>query len=218
LTWEEAASVPLCTLTAWEGLLEGLAIPRGNNSKKTLLIVAGAGGVGSLGIQIAKKILGLTVIATASRGESIEAAKRWGADHVINHRKDLGEQLKALGYEGVDYILNCIDPKDNFDTLTPILNPFGGICCIVYAENLKLGDLFRKRATFVWEYMFSRSTYGVELEKQKAILDEMADLIDNKVIVHTLTKTFPDMSGLAEAHKIQESGNAIGKIALTANF
>ncbi len=73
--------------------------------------------------------------------------KKWGADHVINHRKDLGEQLKAIGYNGVDYILNCVDPKENFETLPPIINPFGGIVCIVHTDNLKVGDLFRKVST-----------------------------------------------------------------------
>jgi len=222
LSHEDAAAFPLVTLTAWEGLLEGAAIPedKAYNATKTLLVVAGAGGVGSMVIQIAKKVLGLKVVATASREETVAFVKKLGADYVINHRNPYKQELEAIGISGVDYVYNCIDLDQNFDQLVEVLNPCGRIIAITAGSDPSKIDVtklfFPKRGSLVWELMFTRSMFGLESERQHALLNRVSELVDAGEIVTTRTTTFPfNADGLVKAHELQESGKAIGKTVLT---
>lgn len=137
-----AAAVPLTLLTAWEGIFEGLGIAplADENAGKTLLILPGAGGVGSFVIQLAKKIAGLTVIATASRPESEAACTELGADFVINHRNPLKEQLEAKGIEGVDYIYNV---RRSVRSIRSRLAPTSPLVPSVATAGLRHGRKFR---------------------------------------------------------------------------
>jgi len=91
-----AAAFPLTSITAYEAFFDRLGIDvDGANKGETLLIIGGAGGVGSIGIQLAK-IAGLTVIATASRPDTRAWVEKMGADHVVNHRNPLDEEMKPL--------------------------------------------------------------------------------------------------------------------------
>jgi len=227
LSFEEAAAIPLTGLTAWEGMIEQLGIPipesdyqKQRNAKKSILFVAGAGGVGSIGIQIAKKVLGIgKVIATASRPESIEYCKKRGADLTIDHNKNLQEELKHHGINGVDYIFNSSSIEDKYEQLSAILNPLGKIVNIVGTSTpLNVGNLMGKRGTFTWEMMFTRSMFGVDLEFQGEILNNISELLDKKILHTTLTHVYEDMSHIQEAHKLQESGTIIGKHVLKAVF
>eukprot|EP00029_Vermamoeba_vermiformis_P011665 TRINITY_DN6480_c0_g1_i1.p1 TRINITY_DN6480_c0_g1~~TRINITY_DN6480_c0_g1_i1.p1 ORF type:complete len:336 (+),score=89.68 TRINITY_DN6480_c0_g1_i1:30-1037(+) len=219
LSWEEAAAIPLTILTAWEGLIEGMgATPRDQPEAKpkTLLVIAGAGGVGSAVIELAKKILKLTVIATASRPESIDYCKKFGADHVINHKNDLKEELKKIGFEGVDYVFNCADADQYFDSAVAVINPLGKVCFITEAKQPhNIAPLMSKRGSLVYEFMFSRALYGNEPEKQGEILNKVADLLDSGVFQSRLTKTYNLWNDIKQAHKDVESGSLIGKVALT---
>jgi len=219
-SWEQAAAVPLCGLTAWEGIEEQLQIaPNTDNSSKTILIVAGAGGVGSIAIPLAKKIFKLKVIATASRPETLEYVKKIGADHVIDHTKDMKEQLQKLGYpSGVDYIYNCADVGQNFDQIVPLIAPYGKILNITYADKLNVGPLFYKRATLTWEFMFARSSNGIHVEKQHEILNNLADLIEKGLIPDRVTKVLSLKKDLVAAHKQLESGTTVGKVVLTVDL
>ena len=89
LGFADAAAVPLTAITASEGLFERLSIPfdADKNSGRNILIIGGAGGVGSMAIQLAKHV-GLCVVATASRPESIDWASKMGADFIIDHNSD----------------------------------------------------------------------------------------------------------------------------------
>jgi len=223
LSFEEAAAIPLTGLTAWEAFVEQMNIPIPTiietNKHKSVLITAGAGGVGSIAIQIAKKVLKLTVIATSSRPETTEFCKKMGADYVIDHTKDLHEQLLKLGMSGVDYILECSSIDQNFETHCKLINPLGKICSIVESSKLlPLGNLMSKRVTFVFELMFTRPIFNVEMEKQRETLNILAALIDQKILEPRVVTKFDSMSQLAEAHQLQESGKSIGKIVLTAKF
>jgi len=192
LTFAEAAALPLTTITAWETFFERLHIDRpGGDTGKLLLIVGGPGGVGSIGIQIAK-LAELRVIATASRSETHQWCKDLGADHVINHRNSLKTELDKIGVGQVDYIANFANTDLYWTVMADIIAPEGAICSIVEnSEPLDLNILKSKSAAFAWEFMFTKSMFNTSnMGSQGALLNEVAKLIDNKLIRTTLTRWF----------------------------
>jgi NADPH2:quinone reductase len=248
LSFEEAAAMPLTTITAWEALYDRLglfsdtsntALPglstsdNGNKHKRhapsSILIIGGAGGVGSIAIQLAKNLVNylssstsvINVIATASRSESVEWCKKMGADYVINHHKDLRSQIKQIiGIDYADYIL-CLNNTDgHFDSMKQLIAPQGRICSIVETKApVDMGGILRqKSATFVWELMFTRSLFKTyDMIEQHHLLDTVADLVDSKRLKTTITDLFTPINSenLRKAHKKLESGNTIGKIVLS---
>ncbi len=220
LGFEQAAALPLTSITAWEALFERLGISRrGAHQGKSILIVGGAGGVGSMAIQLAKKLAHLTVVATASRPASRAWCKDLGADHVIDHHADMGAQLAALGVPAVDFIL-CLNETDkHFAAMAAVIAPQGKICSIVGNEApLPLDLLFSKSATFVWELMFTRSMFETaDMIEQHDLLDEVAGLVDEGVLVTTVGETFGTINAanIARAHAVLEGRRAIGKIVLS---
>ena len=86
LGFAEAAGIPLTSITAWEMLFDSFGLKEDEGTGESLLVIGGAGGVGSILIQLAKKLTGLTVIATASREDTHAWVKKMGADYVVNHR------------------------------------------------------------------------------------------------------------------------------------
>ena len=218
LTVEEAAALPLVSITAYEALFERLGIDVGGRSRgRTLLIIAGAGGVGSIAIQLAK-LAGVTVLATASREESVAWVKHLGADHVLNHRHPLRPQLEAIGLKAVDVILNCADTDGYWDAMTDLIAPQGKICTIVENKGPLDQQLMKlKSATHVWELMFTRSRYQTaDMVEQQKLLDRIAEWIDRGTLKGILRETLhPIMAdNLRKAHAKLESGTMIGKLAL----
>jgi len=223
LTDEQAAAIPLTGLTAWEGLAEqlGLVPNTDNYANKSLLVVAGAGGVGSIVIPLAKKVFKIgKVIATASRQDTVDFVKKLGADDVVDHHKDVLEQLKAKGHPtGVDYIFFCAEADDNIEKIFPAISHFGKIVSITISNKpINVSSLFGKRATLSWELMFTRPITGIEQEKQHDILTRLAELADNGTIPDRVTKVYSLKNELVLAHKEQESGAAIGKIVLKVDL
>lgn len=217
LTIAEAAAIPLTGLTAWETLFDRIKINPTTDIGKTVLILAGAGGVGSIAIQLAKKIAGLTVIATASRPESIEWCKARGADFVVNHH-NLKEELEKIGHSQIDYILDFVDLEGYWDIVAEIIKPQGHIVSITGSTKpLNLTILKSKSVSFSWELMYTRSMYSTEdMERQHHILNEIANLIDAGTIKTTLTNTLYGLTveNLKQAHQMQESGKTIGKTVI----
>mmetsp|Transcript_71753 Transcript_71753/g.83421 ORF Transcript_71753/g.83421 Transcript_71753/m.83421 type:complete len:351 (-) Transcript_71753:181-1233(-) len=219
LTHAQAAAIPLVFATALEGLTAQLRISEDpeKNKGKTILVVAGAGGMGSAVIQLAKKIFGFTVIATASREDTIEYSKKMGADIVINHRNPLAEELKKHGFDGVNYIFNCYDVTlEYFQQFAKIILPFGGILGITgFKEPLNLAPLFGKNAFAATEYVFSRSTYGTGIDLQRDDLIKISKWLDEGKIEHNMTiqEDF-NLENLIKAHDKLESGTMIGKYVL----
>lgn len=214
LDFAEAAALPLTALTGWEALFDRLAVRPGTGG--SLLIIGGAGGVGSLAIQIGRHA-GLRVIATASRPETQTYCRELGAQLVIDHRQPLREQLKAGGFEQVDYILNTADTAGYWDACCELVAPLGGICSIVETNQpLALGSLMGKSARFAWELMFTRARFGVDLEAQGRVLDQVAELVEQGVLRTTLTARRSPICAatLLEAHALLESGRAMGKLVL----
>jgi len=212
----ESVVLPLTSLTAWEALFDRMNIEP--NENKTILIIGGAGGVGSIATQIAKTVTNLTVIATASREETISWCKEMGADHVVNHR-DLVNSVKEAGFENVDYIFNVADTYMHWDAMAELIIPQGKICSIVdTSQSVDINKLKTKSVTFIWEFMFTRSMFKTsDIEKQHKILTKIASLVDDEKIKSTLTKTYEGFSvdNFKEAHKVSESGKAVGKIAIS---
>ncbi len=219
LDFGEAAALPLTSLTAWEGLFVRLGAPRPVEAgqRVSVLIISASGGVGSIATQLAHEG-GLTVIGTASRPETISWAKEHGADFVIDHHKSLSEQIKALGFENVDFILCLSSTEQHWDEMVACIAPEGKICSIVETEKpLNLTALQSKSATFVWEFMFTRSLYQTaDMQQQHEILDELADLIDAGKIRTTLTQRLSPINAenLRKAHGLVEKGSMIGKVVV----
>ncbi len=211
----EAAVLPLATLTAWEALFDRLRVRA--DEKKSLLVIGGAGGVGSITIQLAKQLTNLTVIGTASRPETIEWVKDMGADYVVNHR-DLVNSVREQGIEHVDYIFNVADTKGHWDSMVELIAPQGMISSIVEFEGgIDLSALQGKSVGFIWELMFTRSLFGTpDIQKQQDILFQVANLVDAGRIQTTLTKTLEgfDVETFKQAHRMIESGASIGKVAI----
>ena len=223
LSHAESAAMPLTTITAWESLYERMNIdvePSKSNQSASLLIIAGAGGVGSIATQLAKRSGLGKVIATASRSETIAFCKKMGADETINHQEPLQPQLKKLGLTGVSYIFCCAATEHYFDAMTEIIKPQGSICAIVDAENnqsLAMNKLKNKSIRFCWEFMFTRSMFETEdIAMQHNILNQASDLFDKKTLFSTLVENLGTINAtnLIQAHKQLESGKTVGKIVL----
>lgn len=217
LSIEEAAVIPLTALTAWEILFDRIRISPEKDKGKSILIIGGAGGVGSIAIQLAKKIAGLTVIATASRSETIEWCKQQGADFVVDH-KDLIASVRAAGFENVDFILDFVDTNAYWDTMVDLIKPQGHIASITgSSEPILLNKLKSKSVSFSWELMYTRSMYETEdMVEQHNILNIVADLLDDGILKTTLNTTLNGLTAenLKKAHELLESGRTIGKIAV----
>ncbi len=217
LSIAEAAAMPLTSLTAYEALFDRIRINPETDKGKSVLVLAGAGGVGSIAIQLAKKLGNLTVIATASREDSIQWCKDMGADFVVNHHS-LKEDLEKIGHSQVNYILDFVDLESYWETATEIIKPQGHIVSITGSSKpLNLDLLKAKSVTFSWELMYTRSMFNTEdIERQHEILNHVSKLLDDGSLKSTLSTTLNGFTveNLKEAHRLQESGKSIGKTVL----
>ncbi|MFC0155183.1 zinc-binding alcohol dehydrogenase family protein [Xanthomonas dyei] len=220
LSFAQAAALPLTTLTAWELLFQRMpfAFDGARNRGRHLLIIGGAGGVGSIAIQLARHA-GFTVIATASRPESIEWVRQMGAQHVIDHHQPLHPQLQAMGLQQVDAALNLADTDRYWQQLGEILAPQGHVGLIVEPRGpLMIGDPYKSKCIGIhWELMFARSRYATDdMVEQHRILNRAASLIDAGELRTTHTETLSPINAdnLREAHRRLEGGSTIGKLVL----
>lgn len=219
LDFAQAAALPLTSITAWESLYDRLGISRNkdDNEGTTILIIGAAGGVGSIATQLAKSS-GLTVIGTASRPETADWVTGLGADHVINHFEAFLPQLKAAGWEQVDYILCLNSTEKHWSNMAEAIAPQGKICSIVETDELlNLTLLKNKSVTFVWELMFTRSTYQTpDMIEQHNLLNEVARLLDDGVLRTTTNETLVPINAanLRKAHAVLETGRTVGKVVL----
>ncbi len=224
LAVEEAAALPLTTITAWEALFERLHIRTQSmaaNAAKKILIIGGAGGVGSIAIQLAKQVAGLEVIATASRQESIDWCHKMGADHCINHYNPFKDELEGVGIDAVDYIFCCNSTEMHLHNMAAVIKPQGGICTIVETKDnqpLDMNVFQGKSVTFAWELMFTKSMYHTpDMQSQHELLNQAAELIDRDILKTTLGDTVGSLNAanLREAHRRVETGKTIGKLVLS---
>jgi zinc-binding alcohol dehydrogenase family protein len=218
LDFAQAAAIPLTAITAWECYFDRMKIdPGGAHRGATLLIIGGAGGVGSIGIQIAR-VAGLKVIATASRPETVAWVKDLGADHVVDHSRPLRPQIEALGLKFVDYIANFNDTDRYWGEMGDLIRPQGAVCMIVGSRGPLAQDAVRgKSATVCWELMFTRPRFKTpDMIEQHRLLARVAELIDSGRIRGTLRETLRPINAanLRAAHAKLESGKMIGKLVV----
>lgn len=227
LGWGAAAAFPLVTLTAYESLFDRLRIAKGpdaakQNAGKSLLILNASGGVGSLAVQLAKKLApGLTVIGTAGKPESKEWVQKLGADHVISHYEPLQAQIAAaIGGAGqVDYIYVCHDTVSVWPQLVEIVKPQGAINTIVLlpgeGSKVDLMPLYMKSVAVSTEAMYTRSLFNTaDIAEQNRLLTEVAELVDSGIIQAVETKSLGSISAasITAGHKLLEEGHVIGKL------
>ncbi|MEE9682090.1 zinc-binding alcohol dehydrogenase family protein [Lelliottia amnigena] len=216
LDWASAAALPLTALTAWEGLFERLNI-QDAGADKTLLIIGGAGGVGSLAIPFAKHNSNVKVIATASRDDSAQWCYDRGADLVVNYR-DLQGELAKHDIKFVDYIFILNDTDGHWAAVSDLIAPQGHICSIVENDRpLDQNALKSKSAALHWEFMYTRSMYQTaDMARQGEILNEVAKLVDNGVVESSLSETLHGLSveSITEAHRKVLDGHMRGKVVV----
>lgn len=217
LNHAQAAALPLTTITAYEAFFDRLGIDRdGANKGETILIIGAGGGVGSIGIQLAKAA-GLTVIATASRPETNAWVKELGAEHVVNHREDMVKQVRALGMHHVDHVAIFNDMR-HWDTAVELIRPQRGIVSIDDTNlPMPMANMKMKAASFHWEFMFARSMHQTpDMIEQHKLLTYVAGEIDAGRIRTTLSEVLSPINAanMREAHRLVETGKAKGKIVV----
>lgn len=217
LNHAEAAALPLTTITAYEAFFDRLKIDRdGANTGESILIIGAAGGVGSIGIQLAK-LAGLKVIATASRPETVAWVKELGAVHVVNHREPLVAQVRALGLTHVDHIAIFNDMR-HWEAAVELIRPQGGIVSIDDTDlPMPMGGMKTKAASLHWEFMFARSMHKTpDMIAQHKLLNAVARDIDAGRIKTTLAEVLRPINAenLRRAHGMIETGRARGKLVL----
>jgi NADPH:quinone reductase-like Zn-dependent oxidoreductase len=215
LTMEEAASIPLVGLTAWQALIERAHLQRGHK----VLIHAGSGGVGTFAIQLAKHV-GATVATTTSTA-NVDLVKSLGADVVIDYRKeDFARTLRDY-----DVVLNSLD-KVTLEKSLRVLKPGGQLISIsgppdaAFAGSLGASWFLRmimsalsygirakaKRRQVHYSFLFMRANGGQ--------LAEIASLIDDGVIRPVVDRVFP-FASTKEAMAYVEAGRAKGKVVVS---
>ncbi len=216
LDFAEAAALPLTGITAWELLFNRFEL--GPESRGTILIIGSAGGVGSIMIQLVKKLTQLKIIATASRPETVDWVKSLGADEVINHRESLVAELERIEAKQVNYIASLTHTVDHFAEIIEIIAPQGKIGLIEGGNPVDIQPLMSKSVSVHWELMFTRPLYETEdMIEQHHLLTQLANMIDNREIKTTIGENFGKINAanLRRAHALIESGKAKGKIVLS---
>lgn len=210
LSFADAAALPLTSLTAYEALLErGI----GYTSDSKVLIVGGAGGVGSIAIQLVKALTPAKVIATATRPETIDWVKQMGADHVIS--RELQKELGQLGIGGLDAIFSTTHTAEYLQVVPELLRPFGHLAVIDDPPSLDILPFKRKAVSVHWEFMFAKSMFGYKQETQGAILRQVAELVDAGKVKTTRSQTLSATEqNVRSAHETLERGSAIGKMVM----
>jgi len=219
LSFAEAAALPLTAITAWELLFDRLGIPYGEKTQSgVLLVINGAGGVGSILTQLARRLTGLTVVATASRPETIAWCERMGAHHVIDHHRPFVEQLNVVGIAQADYVASLTATERNLAAIEAAIAPQGRLALIDDPQVLDIASLKRKSVSVHWELMFTRSLYQTpDMAAQGRLLNEVSALVDVGVLQSTITENLGPITvpNLRRAHARVETGKAIGKTVLS---
>ncbi|OFA07262.1 zinc-binding alcohol dehydrogenase family protein [Duganella phyllosphaerae] len=229
LDFAQAAALPLTAITAWELLFERLQVSRnGDNGDKgvmgatgvtgqSLLVIGAAGGVGSILVQLARQLTGLTVIGTASRDDTAQWVTELGAHHVIDHSKPLNEEIARLGLPPVTYVAALNQTDHHWPAIAELVAPQGKVALIDDPAAIDVRLLKRKSVSLHWEFMFTRSMFQTDdMAQQHQLLNDVAQLVDSGVLKTTLGERYGaiNAANLKRAHALIESNRAKGKIVL----
>ncbi|MGR9285022.1 zinc-binding alcohol dehydrogenase family protein [Rhizobium leguminosarum] len=218
LGWADAAALPLTSLTAWEAFFDRLDVKKPvSGAAAAILIIGGAGGVGSIGIQIARQFTDLTVIATASRQATRDFVKSLGAHHVVDHSKPLAGQIAALGIGAPAFVFSTTQTAQHVDDIAELIAPQGRFCLIDDPAGFDIMKFKRKAVSIHHELMFTRAIYGTpDMDEQARILNKISSSVDHGRIRTTATQNLGmiNAANLKKAHEQLESGSTIGKVVL----
>jgi zinc-binding alcohol dehydrogenase family protein len=219
LDFAQAAALPLTAITAWELLFERLEVSRdaGATQGKSLLVIGAAGGVGSILVQLARQLTGLTIIGTASRPETVDWIKELGAHHVIDHSKPLNDEIARLGLPPITYVAALNQTDHHWAAIAELVAPQGKVALIDDPDAIDVRLLKRKSVSLHWEFMFTRSMFETtDMQKQHQLLNDVATLVETGVLKTTLAERFGKINAvnLKRAHALIESNRAKGKIVL----
>jgi len=214
----EAAALPLTSITAWELLFDRLQISKSQSAKPaSLLVIGAAGGVGSILVQLAKQLTNLTVVATASRAQSVAWLNKLGVDEVLDHTQSLDEQRTQRNMDEFDYVISLTHTDQHLDEIINVIKPQGKLALIDDPASFDILKLKRKSISLHWEFMYTRSMYQTDdMIAQHQLLTELAELVDNGTIKTTLGQHLGKISvgNLVKAHQILESYQSRGKLVL----
>ncbi len=218
LDFAAAAALPLTSITAYEALFDRLKVQDAvSGAGRSILIIGGAGGVGSIAIQIARALTDLTVIATASRPETQDWVKELGAHHVVDHSKPIAPQVAALGIGAPGFIFSTINTDSHIGDIVEAIAPQGRFALIDDPKTLDIVPFKRKAASVHWELMFTRPLYGTpDMIEQHKLLNRVSELVDGGKIRTTLSEIVGPINAanLKTAHAMVESGRMKGKAVL----
>lgn len=219
LDFAQAAALPLTAITAWELLFERLGVSRDKAAThgQSLLVIGAAGGVGSILVQLARQLTGLTVIGTASRDDTAAWVRQLGAHHVIDHSKPLNEEIARLGLPPVSHVASLNQTDRHWNAIAELVAPQGKVALIDDPAAIDVRLLKRKSVSLHWEFMFTRSMFETaDMQKQHQLLNDVATLVDSGVIKTTLAERYGKINAanLKRAHALIESNRAKGKLVL----
>lgn len=217
LGFAEAAALPLTAVTAWELLFDRLGLKQGGHAGEKLLVVGAAGGVGSILVQLARQLTGITVIGTASRPETQAWVRDLGAQHVVDHSQPLDKAVQEAGLGEVDYAISLTQTHKHFEALVNLIKPQGKLALIDDPEPIDVRLLKRKCISLHWELMFTRPLFNTpDIQAQHDLLNAVSAMVDAGRIRTTLSQTFGTINAanLRRAHAFIESGKASGKVVL----
>lgn len=218
LDWGAAAALPLTTVTAWEMLFDRLDVRRPvPGAAPAIVIIGGAGGVGSIAIQLARALTGLTVIATASRPETVSWVRRMGAHHVVDHGQPLAGQVAGLGLGAPAFVFSTTQTDRHLLEIAEMIAPQGRFGVIDDPPTLDINPFKRKSVSVHWELMYTRTIYGTaDMAEQGRLLNEVGRLVDDGTLRSTMTRNEGPITAAAlkRVHALIESGRARGKIVL----
>ncbi|MBZ9627309.1 zinc-binding alcohol dehydrogenase family protein [Psychroflexus sp. CAK1W] len=216
LSFSEASAMPLTSLTAWEMLFDRVQVDK-EDSSKSILIVGAAGGVGSIMVQLAKKLTKLKVIGTASRDLTRNWLKELGADVVIDHSNALSQEFEKEGLPEADYVIGINATGQHFEDIVKVINPQGKFGFIDDPKVINATSFKPKSVSIHYELMFTRSLFKTpDMIEQHHILNKVSELVDEGTIKTTRGEHFGSINAenLRKAHQLLESGKAKGKIVL----
>lgn len=218
LDWAEAAALPLTSITAWEALFDRLNVRKAvPSAADALLVIGGAGGVGSMAIQLARQLTDLTIIATASRPETRAWVSDLGAHHVIDHSQPLAPQVDALGLGAPAFVFSTTHTDRHLADIAALIAPQGRFALIDDPATLDALPFKRKSVSLHWELMFTRSLFGTaDMDEQGRLLAEVAGLADAGRLRTTLTERLSPINAdnLKRAHRMVESASMRGKVVV----
>ncbi|PDQ18112.1 Zn-dependent oxidoreductase [Mesorhizobium sanjuanii] len=218
LDYAPAAALPLTAITAFEALFDRLDVKKPVvGAANAIVIIGGAGGVGSIAVQLARQLTDLTVIATASRPETRDWVLGLGAHHVVNHSRPLAAEVAALGTGAPAFVFSTTNTDKHLAEIAELIAPQGRFGLIDDPQMLDINPFKRKSVSVHWELMFTRSLFETQdMAAQGEHLNELARLVDAGTIRTTLSETFGriNAANLKRAHALIETGKAKGKIVL----